>query len=210
MDAERLYEEAIRSAREHGFVQNEGIANELAANFYAARGFETISHAYLRNARYCYLRWGADGKVRQLEQLHPHLAAAEGDIPRATLGSMQQVDVASIVKASQALSSEIELPKLIERLMTIALENAGADRGLLVLPAGEDYLIRAHGQTTGDRVEVVLRQTPISRLTCPDSLLHYVIRTRESVIIGMPPGPICFRRTNICAADNRSRSYASR
>ena len=135
--------------------------------------------------RYCYLRWGADGKVRQLDRLHPHLSAADGSRPTAITGStIQQLDVASIVKASQALSSEIELPKLIERLMTIALENAGADRGLLILPAGEDYLIQAQGQTTGDQVEVVLRQTPITRLTCPNSLLRYVIRTRESVIIG--------------------------
>ena len=72
-DAMRLYEQAIQSAREHGFVQNEALAHEVAARFYAARGFETIAHAYLRNAMYCYLRWGAEGKVRQLEQLHPHL-----------------------------------------------------------------------------------------------------------------------------------------
>ena len=58
----RCYEQAIRSAREHGFVQNESLAHELAARFYAARGFETIAHTYLQNARYCYLRWGAIGR----------------------------------------------------------------------------------------------------------------------------------------------------
>src|SRR5580700_4367399 len=73
LEAQRLYEQAIRSARENGFVQNEGIANELAAKFYFARGYETCANAYLRNARYCYLRWGALGKVRQLDQRHPHL-----------------------------------------------------------------------------------------------------------------------------------------
>jgi PAS domain S-box-containing protein len=131
--------------------------------------------------------------VRQFDRLYPHLSAADGSRPTAITGSAaQQLDVASIVKASQALSTEIELPRLIERLMTIALENAGADRGLLILPAGEDYLIRARGQTTGDRVEVVLRQTPISRLTCPDSLLRYVIRTRESVIIADASRPNLF------------------
>src|SRR6202043_3501985 len=65
VDAMHLYEEAVRSARENGFVQSEGLAHEVAARFYAARGFETIPWAYLRNARSCYLRWGADGKVRQ-------------------------------------------------------------------------------------------------------------------------------------------------
>src|SRR5206468_6131745 len=77
LDAEQLYENAIRAARANGFVHDEALANELAARFYAARGFETISHAYLRNARCCYLRWGADGKVRQLDQLYPQL----GDEP---------------------------------------------------------------------------------------------------------------------------------
>ena len=73
LDAEHLYEQAIRSAHANGFVHNEALANELAARFYAARGFEKIAHAYLRDARYCYLRWGADGKVRQLDELYPHL-----------------------------------------------------------------------------------------------------------------------------------------
>src|SRR6185437_7407917 len=72
-DAMRLYEHTIESAREHGFVQNEGLANELAARFYAARGFGKIAQMYLKDARYCYLRWGALGKVRQLEQSHPPL-----------------------------------------------------------------------------------------------------------------------------------------
>ena len=181
LDAERQYEQAIRLARAHDFVHNEALAYEVAARFYSSRGFENFASAYLRNAWSCYLRWGAHGKVKQLDRLYPHLAVAEDRT--ATISSIQQLDFASIVKASQALSSEIELPKLIERLMTIALENAGADRGLLILPAGDDYLIRAQGQTIGNQVEVVLRQTPISRLTCPNSLLRYVIRTCESMII---------------------------
>ena len=136
VDAMRLYQQGIRSARVNSFVQYEALAYELAARFYAARGFDEIAHLYLRNARYGYLRWGADGKVRQLDRLHPHLAAPAEHRPTATIGSpVQQLDVASVVKASQALSSEIVLPKLIERLMTIAIENAGADRGLLILPA---------------------------------------------------------------------------
>ena len=72
-DAMRLYEQAIHSAREHGFVQNEGLAHEVAARFYLARGFETIAHTYLRNARNCYERWGALGKVKQLDERYPRL-----------------------------------------------------------------------------------------------------------------------------------------
>ncbi len=205
LDAMRLYEEAIALARDHGFVQNEGLANEVAARFYTARGFETIAHAYLRNSRYCYLRWGADGKVKQLDRLHPHLAAAEGNRPTATIGSpAQQFDVVSVVKASQALSSEIVLPKLIERLMTIALENAGADRGLLILPAEDDHLIQAEAQATGDQVEVVLCQKSITGITCPEALLRYVIRTHESVIIDDASKP------NLFSEDDYLRGRPSR
>src|SRR6201999_2613265 len=77
LEAERLYEQAIRSAREQGFLQNEGLAYELAARFYAARGFEAFADLYLRKARECYQRWGADGKVRQPLELHPRLRENE-------------------------------------------------------------------------------------------------------------------------------------
>src|SRR6202163_4674511 len=135
LDAERLYEEAIRSARERGFVQNEGLAHEVAARFYAARGFETIAHAYLREARRCYLRWGALGKVRQLEHLHPHLRDAPVPAsPTATIGApVERLDVGTVLKAAQAVSGEIVLGELIKTLLRIAVEHAGAERGLLIL-----------------------------------------------------------------------------
>jgi len=192
-DAMRLYEQAIRSARENGFVQNEGLANEVAGRFYNARGVETFANACLRNARYCYLRWGADGKVRQLDRLYPQLTAPEGHPPMATIASpVQQLDVASVVKASQAVSSEIILPKLIERLMTIALENAGADRGLQILPAEDDYLIQAEAEAAGDQIAVVLCQNLITSVTRPESIVRYVIRARESVILDDASKPNIF------------------
>ena len=184
LDAEHLYETAIRSAQENGFVHCEAVANECAAQFYSARSFTKIAHVYLRDARHCYLRWGADGKVQQLDRLYPHLAPVEEQRPAGIIGSpVQHLDVASVVKATQALSSEIELPKLIERLMTIAIENAGADRGLLILPSGNEFLIRAQARARGDQIEVTMRQEPIAKTNCPESLVLYVIRTRESVIL---------------------------
>ena len=72
-DALRLYEQAIHLARENGFVQNEGLAHELAAQYCLARGIETAGYAYLRNARNCYDRWGAHGKVKQLDERYPRL-----------------------------------------------------------------------------------------------------------------------------------------
>jgi PAS domain S-box-containing protein len=186
LEAERLYEEAIRSARANGFAHNEALANELASRFYAARGFETIAHAYLRNARRCYLRWGAFGKVRQLEQLHPYLRDAPVPAsPTTTIGApVEQLDVGTVLKAAQAVSGEIVLGKLIKTLLRIAVEHAGAERGLLILFPGDEPQIEAEATTTGrGQVEVTLRQTAMSPAELPESVLHTVIRTRESVIL---------------------------
>ena len=205
LDAERLYEQAIRSAHDHGFVGNEGLAYEVAARFYSTRGFETFADAYLRKARDCYLRWGADGKARQLDRLYPHLAAPQGQRPAVAIGSpVQHLDVATVVKASQALSSEIVLPKLIEQLMKIALENAGADRGLLILPSGDENLIQAEARATGDQIEVTMRQEPITGIVCPESVVRYVIRTQESVILDDAS------KSNLFTADDYLRDRRSK
>ena len=150
LDAERLYEEAIHSAREHGFVQNEAIAHEVAARFYSGRSLEVIARAYLRNARYCYLRWGAAGKVRQLEELYPHLGEeAAVPAPVGAIGApVEHLDLAMVIKMSQAISSEIVLEKLINALMRTALEQAGAERGLLILARDNQLRIKAEASRT--------------------------------------------------------------
>jgi PAS domain S-box-containing protein len=208
LEAERLYERAILSARSNAFLNNEALANEIAARFHASRGFETIANAYLREARDCYRRWGADGKVRQLDRLYPRLAVQDGHGPAAIIGSgsgVQHLDIASVVKASQVLSSEILLPKLIERLMQIAIENAGADRGLLILPAGDGYLIQAEARASGDRIEVTMRQESITGTTCPESLVRYVIRTREIVLLDDASKPNLFSGVDYLR-DRKSKS----
>jgi PAS domain S-box-containing protein len=185
LEAEHFYEQAIRSARTNGFIHNEALANELAARFYAARGFEKIAHAYLRDARYGYLRWGADGKVRQLDQLYPHLHEERAPASStATIGTpLEQLDLGTAIKASHAVSGEIVLEKLIETLLVIAVEHAGAERGLLILPRGEEHRIEAEARTGRDKVEVRLGQRLVTPAELPESLLRYVVRTQESVIL---------------------------
>ena len=174
-DAMRLYEQAIRSARANGFVHNEALAYELAARFYAARGFEEIHHVYLRNARYCYLRWGADGKVRQLDELYPHLRERDPlHAPSSTIGTpVEHLDLATVIKVSQAVSGEIVLEKLIDTLMRTAIEQAGAERGLLILPRGAEQRIAAEATTAADRVIVHLRDEVADGAGLPESVLHY-------------------------------------
>ncbi|HEX5079122.1 MAG TPA: serine/threonine-protein kinase PknK, partial [Geminicoccaceae bacterium] len=178
LDAMRLYDEAVRSAREHGFVHNEALANEIAGRFYAAHGFATIAEAYLVHARSRYLQWGADGKVRQLDQAYPHLrperAAQRSDVSIRT--PVESLDLATVVKVSQAVSGEIDLSKLIHTLMVTALEHAGADRGLLILPRGGELRIEAEATTVRDQVEVRLRQAAVAPSDLPESALRYVSR----------------------------------
>jgi hypothetical protein len=124
LDAERHYEEAIRSARDNGFIQNEGLAHELAARFYADRGFTTTCIAYLQNARACYVRWGADGKVRQMDLKYPHLVPHPERLGSGpTLDTLiERLDLTTVVKLSQAVAGEIEIDRLIKVLMETALE----------------------------------------------------------------------------------------
>jgi predicted ATPase/GAF domain-containing protein len=185
LDAMQLYEQAIQSAHENGFVQNEALAYEVAARFYLARGFERHGHAYLRNARNCYDHWGALGKVKQLDELYPHLH--EERLPASTTSTIgtpvRQLDVETVVKASQALSSEIVLGKLIEKLMRIAVEHAGAERGLLILLRGEKLQLEAEVTTGHGGAQVTMQQTAVTTSDLPQSALHYVIRTRERVVL---------------------------
>jgi PAS domain S-box-containing protein len=181
----RLYEQAIRSARGNGFIHNEALANEIASRFYAARGFEKISQVYLKDARYGYLRWGADGKVRQLDEMYPRLGEEErAPGPTGTIGApVEHLDLATVIKVSQAVSSEIVLDKLIEKLMRIAAEHAGAERGLLILFPNGEPRIAAEATTGRGQVEVIQREAALSPAEVPESVLHTVIRTRESVIL---------------------------
>jgi len=184
VDALRLYEEAIDLARENGFVQNEGLAHELAAQYCLTRGLKTAGHAHLRDARSCYDRWGAHEKIKQLDERHPRLRVDRNQSPTAAIDpSLGRLDVETVVRASQALSREIVLPKLIERLMRIAVEHAAAERGLLILIRGDEQRIEAEAATHRGRIEVTVRSAVVTPSDLPQSALHYVIRTQESVLL---------------------------
>jgi predicted ATPase/signal transduction histidine kinase len=183
-DALQLYEQAIHSARENGFIQYEGLARELAARCYLARRLETAAYAHLRHARNCYDRWGAHAKVKQLDECYPRLREERRSDSSAAIGpSAAQLDVETVVKASQALSSEMALPKLVEKLVRIAMEHAGAERCLLILLRGGEPRIEAEATTGHGRIEVTVRQAAITSSDLPQSALHYVIRTREDVLL---------------------------
>jgi PAS domain S-box-containing protein len=185
LDAMRLYEKAIRSSGTNGFVNNEALAYERASAFYRSRGFEQFADTYLRNARACYARWGADGKVRQLDRLYPGLKQ-EQPLPGSgsTISApIEGLDLATVIQVSQAVSSEIVLEKLFDTVMHKAIEHAGAERGLLIVPRGDELQIQAESRISGNDVIVSLGDSSTAAAAIPESILHYVMRTHESVIL---------------------------
>ena len=184
LDAMRLYDRAIRSAELSGLVHNQAVAYEVAGRFYTRLGFDEFARLYLRNARDAYHRWGAHGKVRQLDRLYAHLRDVQQATALGTIASrMDNLDLATVIKVSETIASEIVLEKLISAVMRAALEHAGAERGLLILAREGGYRIEAEAKTRGDAVEVTLHQAEVGVADLPTSVFQYVVRSRESVLL---------------------------
>ena len=182
LDAMRLYEEAIRSARENEFVHHEAIANELAANFYAKRGSSTIARAFLREARNAYAQWGAAGKVRQLDERHPWLLEKPTAEPATIAAPAEQLDTMAVAKALHAISGEIIMDRLSETLLRIVLENAGAQTGYLFVEPDSRLLATVRSDQGKGTVEFS-RTSSMPASDAPASILNYVKRTRQTVIL---------------------------
>ncbi|BAY65626.1 multi-sensor signal transduction multi-kinase [Calothrix brevissima NIES-22] len=181
------YDRAIELAQSHEYLNEEALANELAGRFYLAKGKLKIARAYLLDARYCYLRWGATAKVIDLDQRYPQffdrLPESTSTITRSqhtssTSTETAAFDLAALMKAAQALSDEIVLDKLLDKLMTILIENAGAQRGYLLLENNGKLQIAAEGNVDANSVAIL---PDIDRL--PLAIVNYVARTQESVVL---------------------------
>lgn len=194
LEAIELYDRAIAGAKEHEYIQEEALANELAAKFYLNWGKEKIARTYLQEAHYCYLRWGATAKVHHLENKYPQFFGGErssrlpiSPISLSTSGnsSSAALDLSTVMKSSQAIASEIVLENLLQTLMQILLENAGAQTGCLLLPTltisgtSGNFSIAIHSSTD---IATLSPKQPIERIL-PESVIHYVARTYESVVL---------------------------
>ena len=191
--AREAYDRAIDAAREQGYVNEEALANELAGKFYLACGRDRVATHYLRDAHYAYLRWGASAKVKDLERHYPQLLehapaiqSGSGSSRSATDSGEQlssALDFASVVSASQAISGEIVFEKLLNTLMKTLIENAGAQKGLLILEKDGQLCIEAEQALDGVDI-ALLRSVPIeTRHDIPLSVIRYVERTGESVVL---------------------------
>ncbi|WP_322046382.1 AAA family ATPase [Paraburkholderia sp. J67] len=179
-EAMRLYEQAIEQAREQRLLHVEGLAHEIAGRFYADHGFTAISVVYLRNARLAWLNWGAMAKVRSLDARYPGLASEDASSALATPVA-NQLEMETVVKASQAISSERVLERLMHTLMTIVLEHAGARRALLILPHAEQLWIEAEASAIREGITVNVGRRAAAADAVPLAMLHHSLRTHEPV-----------------------------
>lgn len=190
-DAQNFYEEAIRAAQKNGFVQNEALGYELASAFYRTRQFDKFADTYIVEARACYARWGAQGKVRQLEQRYPQLREAS---PLALTGTIStdahELDTLAVVRASQAISGEILLDNLLKTLMRIVLKNAGARQGYLLLVRNGELLLVADARVENQNIVMHTHAEPkLPEAMLPVSILNYVSRSRDKVLLDDATGP---------------------
>lgn len=183
-EAQQLYEKAAQSARKHGFIQNEAMAFEWAARFYVGRGLHSLADCLIAKAHAGYQQWRAHGKVRQLEEKFPQLRrSAETHAPAGSIhAAVEQMDLKSLLRLSQAVSREIELESLIHTFMTAAVQHAGAERGLLLLPGENGLRVEAEATTGPDLVSVKVWPRPVA-MCLPDLILNYVSRLHEKVVL---------------------------
>ncbi|PTL83494.1 ATP-binding sensor histidine kinase [Vitiosangium sp. GDMCC 1.1324] len=182
-EAIRGYEAAIRSAQENGFTQNVGIAAELAANFWRARQAPTVAQAFASEAHAAYRQWGALGKARVLEARWPGLSAPPpASADETTSTESMRIDALTVVKAQQAISGEIVLERLVTTLLQVAIANAGAQRGALLLPSGDTLSVAAISGASPDSAVIPSGEDALPEL--PWALISYVKRTHEHVLIG--------------------------
>ncbi|MDM8524029.1 response regulator [Desulfococcaceae bacterium HSG8] len=210
-EAVLLYDRAIESAGENEFIQNEALANELASKFWMMRGNEEIARLYMKMAHYGYRLWGAKRKAKDLETEHPylladprsqHLSESEGTaiVSRYAVSHKSVfLDMATVMKASQAISGEIVLENLLKKLMDIVMENAGAEQGFLILksdvPVGlwdgaasmkkPGQLIAESYVSTDKYKEALFEPTPVD--ACRDlssEIVRYVVKTGINIVLG--------------------------
>ncbi|MBD2728914.1 AAA family ATPase [Nostoc sp. FACHB-892] len=193
-EAEEFYEQAILGAKENEYLQEEALSYELAAKHYLARGRERFAQLYMKEAHYCYERWGATAKAKDLETRYPqffpqslNLALTQVHTTAGTTSNTSHIafDLATVIRAFHTISREIELDQLLNSLMQILIENAGAQTGCLILENAGEWAIEAACELNDGAnlctTQVLQSVSIVNRL--PESIIHYVIRTHESVIL---------------------------
>jgi len=186
------YEKAINTAAKNEYIQEEAIASERAAIYYFSKGNERIALTYLEHAKYCYERWGAKAKVNHLIKTYGHIKyfnkKSNADVNKITKVSTLRtyknkdaIDLISVIKASQAISEEIEYKNLISKLIKILIENAGAQKVIIIKKKNEKLIIEAEYEITNP--EPTIKECEVLQNKLPLSLIKFVERTVDTLVI---------------------------
>jgi signal transduction histidine kinase len=195
LEASDLYDEAMAAAAQHGFIQIEALAAELAARFWFAANKPDFGGLYLERALHAYEIWGALGKAQDLRVaygLKPRRSATAPSMttPSTTLGGGGErgdaLDLATVLKASQAISGEIVLERLLGKMLDIILENAGAESAVLVLETDGEFLIQGAKDGTSGRTRLMMGEPLRGSVALSAGIVNYVIRTSENVVLADP------------------------
>ncbi len=192
--AGHLYDQAVKHAKKHGFLNEEALANELAGKFYLSMGNERIARVYMEDARFCYQEWGATAKVKIMDEkfdLFEKEESVNGHSPltriiptiKSSTKVSTELDITSVMKVSQALSGEIVLNNLLNRLMKIVIENAGAAKGFLIIKSGNRLSIEAEVRSDQENIQV-LHSIPVEKEnSLSQEIINYVVRTRAHLVL---------------------------
>jgi PAS domain S-box-containing protein len=183
------YEAAISGARENEYLHEEALANELYGRFWDQRGNDSIARLYLREAHALYDHWGAVAIVQHLETQYPQWLKVKltdtGPLqPSTDIRELQtDLDLQSVLKASQAIASEIKLDKLLSRLITIVIENAGAQRGFLILEQDGKWVIESALEVGESDPQVMQAISITENNLLSVGIVHYAAHTQQTVVL---------------------------
>ena len=192
--ASQLYDQAIEGAAKQDYIHEQALAYELAGKFYLAQNAHDLTVFYLKSAHNCYQQWGAIGKTAFLEERYSQYIVHSKVTNRNTASTFssvtttdslnsQSLDITTVIKAATAISGEVKLSRLLTLLMNLVLKNAGAQRGVLLLETEGDLFIEAR-QDVFQKDNEILSHIPLSEVNdLAISLIHYVQRTKESLIL---------------------------
>ena len=224
------YDAAIRAAEAHEFQHHGAIANELAGRFYLKLGRDKVARTYLREARHAYLSWGADAVVARMDDEYPELAFGAtgpgtssmlaltysptmnlsiggGTLTRTRSGGA--LDLHTILRASQVISGEIVLADLLQKLLTLVIENAGARRAVLILDQKGEWVVQAEGRAE-QAITGILDAVPLAgRVDLAHGVINYVTRTKEPVVLDDVSKPSSFSKDDWIASGQTKSILAS-
>jgi predicted ATPase/signal transduction histidine kinase len=198
-DPTGYYDETIEVAQQYGLIHLVGLANELAGQYYWRLDCQRIAYAYINDACIAYRHWGATAKVTAMQQQYRTLLLRRSQMSSSHRWGLMEnwaqaeqsrrdripdLDWLTILKSSQALSGEIVYDRLLEKLLTIVIENAGAQRGVLLARSGPTLIIEAEGQVReGQKISADVSGTTATATNLPLNLITYVERTNETMLL---------------------------